>query len=388
MKSFAFVTSVTATQPSFQDWASQYGLNGNDQTLEMKYNANVKLIDDLNAADNGAIFAVNQFAGMTFDEFANTMLNAKPGSWSNTSVPHLGFLPVQKVQVSDVDWDVTPVKDQGQCGSCWAFGTLGAVEAVYKQSTGTTVNLAEQQLVDCSTQNSGCNGGRPDWAMDYLEGKDIYTTASYPYTASDGTCKTGTASGVQITGYNTVTKSDAGLASALNNGAATVLVYADSSFQFYSSGVLTSPPTTCSLNHAVLATGYGSNYWKIKNSWGTSWGEAGYIRFERTTAGCGPFGLFYDYPTVPEVSGAPTPVPVPPTPVPAPTPVPVPTPSPSDCEDIEDHYYCDYVVNQGWCGDIGSDCLLSCDCCDDHSKCGQAPAETVARVKQLLNIVV
>merc|ERR1711862_845049 len=99
--------------------------------------------------------------------------------------------------------------------------------------------------------------------------------------------KTGTASGVRITGYSTVTKSDSGLASALNNGAVTVLVYADSSFQHYSSGVLSSPPTTCSLNHAVLATGYGSNYWKIKNSWGSSWGEAGYIRFERTTAGCG-----------------------------------------------------------------------------------------------------
>jgi len=76
----------------------------------------------------------------------------------------------------DVDWSVTPVKDQGSCGSCWAFGTLGEVEAKHKQTTGATVNLAEQQLVDCSTQNNGCNGGRPDWALTYLSGKPIYTT--------------------------------------------------------------------------------------------------------------------------------------------------------------------------------------------------------------------
>merc|ERR1711934_921996 len=115
----------------------------------------------------------------------------------------------------------------------------------------------------------------------------------------DGTCKTGSSSGVTIGGYKTVTKSDSGLASALASSSVTVMVYADSSFQHYSSGILSGVATSCNLNHAVLATGYGSNFWKIKNSWGTSWGEAGYIRFERTTSGCGPFGLFYDSPTVP-----------------------------------------------------------------------------------------
>merc|ERR1712070_356630 len=124
---------------------------------------------------------------------------------------------------------VTPVKDQGSCGSCRAFGTLGEVEAKHKQTTGATVNLAEQQLVDCSKQNNGCNGGRPDYALTYLSGKPIYTTSSYAYTARDGTCKTGTASGVTVSGYKTVTKSDSGLASALGSSAVTVMVYADSS---------------------------------------------------------------------------------------------------------------------------------------------------------------
>merc|ERR1712048_776659 len=167
---------------------------------------------------------------------------------------------------------------------------------LHKLKTGSTVNLAEQQLVDCSTQNNGCSGGRPDWALTYLNGKSIYTTASYPYTARDGSCKSGTASGVTVTGYSRVSKSDSALASALGTSAITVLVYADSAFQSYRSGVLTAP-TTCNLNHAVLATGYGSNFWKIKNSWGSSWGESGYIRFSRTSAGCGSYGMFYDYPT-------------------------------------------------------------------------------------------
>merc|ERR1712107_262862 len=131
----------------------------------------------------------------------------------------------------------------------------------HKLRTGQTANLAEQQLVDC--------------------GKTIYTTASYPYTARDGTCKTGSDSGVRISGYTGLAKTESALLSALNTQAIAVIVYADSSFQSYSSGVINAP-TTCSLNHAVLATGYTSEYIKIKNSWGTGWGEAGYIRVKRT----------------------------------------------------------------------------------------------------------
>merc|ERR1712084_142503 len=229
---------------------------------------------------------------MTYEEFAAQMLTAQPKG--DSDLPNLGAVEESEVTVDAVDWSVTPVKNQGSCGSCWAFGTMGSIEHVHKINTGATVNLAEQQLVDCDKRSSGCNGGRPDWAMNYLAGKSIYTTSSYAYTARDGTCKSGSASGVTIGGYKTVPKSDSALASALNSGAVTVLVYADSAFQSYSSGIL-SAPTTCNLNHAVLATGYGSNFWKIKNSWGTSWGEAGYIRFSRVTSGCGSYGMFYDY---------------------------------------------------------------------------------------------
>jgi cathepsin L len=266
--------------------------------MKAKYDANVADIESWNAdADQTATFAVNQFSGMSFEEFAAKYLTATP--LGDSDLAHLGELPELESRASDVDWTVTPVKDQGSCGSCWAFGTFGSVEHIHKQKTGSTVNLAEQQLVDCDKRSSGCDGGRPDWALSYLAGKSIYTTSSYAYTARDGTCKSGTASGVTVSGYNTVAKSQSGLESALASSSVTVMVYANSQFQSYQSGILSSPPTTCSLNHAVLATGYGSNFWKIKNSWGTGWGEAGYIRFAKTTTGCGPFGLFYDSPVVP-----------------------------------------------------------------------------------------
>jgi len=297
MKGFAALIPVAfAAQPSFQEWALQYGFNGDDSTMEEKYNANVAEIDDLNAADNGATFAVNQFSGLTFDEFAAQYLTAQP--MDSSDLPMLEDLdePQLEAEVGGVNWAVTPVKDQGSCGSCWAFGTMGALEHGHKQKTGASVSLAEQQLVDCDTRSNGCSGGRPDWAINYLAGKSIYTTASYPYTARDGTCKTGTASGVQVSGYSRVAKTESGLTGALASTSVTVMVYADSTFQHYSSGVLSPSTTTCSLNHAVLATGYDTGYWKIKNSWGTGWGESGYIRIGRTTSGCGPYGIFYDYP--------------------------------------------------------------------------------------------
>lgn len=175
---------------------------------------------------------------------------------------------------------------------------MAVIEHVHKLNTGETVDLAEQQLVDCSS--GSCKGGLPSTAMSYLSSKGIYATSSYPYTGTDGSCRApGAASDVKISGYTSVAQSDSGLASALQSSSVSVTLFADPKFQSYSSGVLTGVATTCSINHAVLATGYGSDYWKIKNSWGSGWGEKGFIRLQRTTAGCGPCGLFKLAPTVP-----------------------------------------------------------------------------------------
>merc|ERR1712035_215593 len=173
---------------------------------------------------------------------------------------------------ASVDWRqsgyVTPVKDQKQCGSCWAFSAVGALEGQNFRKTGQLVSLSEQNLVDCSKDNSGCNGGLMDYAFEYVKSNGgIDTESSYPYTARDGVCK-----------YNAANKGD-------------------------SSGVYNEPRCSSrSLDHGVLAVGYGSDasgdYWIVKNSWGKAWGESGYIRMSRNKSNqCG-VATEASYPTV------------------------------------------------------------------------------------------
>jgi C1A family cysteine protease len=292
----ASALAVAAAHPSFEEWAAQYGFNGADDAMRAKYNANLDEIDQLNAADNGATFAVNQFSGMTFEEFEDAYLtNTEPDELDATKVTYLEEDPLA-ASVESIDWvakgGVTPVKDQGQCGSCWAFSTMGAVEAVYKINTGKTVNLAEQQLVDCDTSGqSGCSGGSATTGLQWLESHPACTTASYKYKAAGGTCKSCSSAGVTVGGVKLVTsRSESALQSALGGSPASVSVYADSAWQHYSSGVLKAA-ATCSHNHAVLAVGYTSDAWKIKNSWGKSFGESGYIRITKGLGGCGASGI-------------------------------------------------------------------------------------------------
>lgn len=301
MKSIAasLVVGAVATQPSFEEWAASYGFNGEDEVMKSKYNSNLVEIDSLNAADNGATFAVNQFSGMSFDEFtAMYLTNTEPENHmvDNSTVPvqYMVEDPIA-ASVEAVDWvaqgGVTPVKDQGGCGSCWAFSTMASVESVHRINSGQIANLAEQQLVDCNTQNSACQGGSATSALQWLVSNTACTTASYPYKATQSTCKPCSASNVRISGVNLVpSQSESSLQSAVTGSPASVSVYADSAWQHYSSGVLATP-ATCGHNHAVLAVGYTSDAWKIKNSWGSSWGESGYIRITKGLGGCGASGI-------------------------------------------------------------------------------------------------
>lgn len=201
-------------------------------------------------------------------------------------------LPV-KVNYTELGY-VTPVKDQAQCGSCWAFSTTGALEGQTFRKTGTLPNLSEQQLVDCAGRfgNAGCDGGLMDMAFLYtMSVKGLMSEADYPYTATDGAAclykaQQATAG---VAGFLYVPKGDEDqltAAIALNGPVSVAIDASHSSFQFYSSGVYNEED--CSpeeLDHGVLAVGYGTYegtpYFLVKNSWGTGWGQGGYIMMSR-----------------------------------------------------------------------------------------------------------
>jgi len=242
---------------------------------------------------------INQFGDLTTNEYKHQMNGFKRNYRDSLAKIHASsFLEPAFVQLPDsVDWRqkgyVTPVKDQKQCGSCWAFSTTGALEGQHFRKTKKLVSLSEQNLVDCSGSfgNQGCNGGLMDQAFQYIKSNDgIDTEISYPYEAKDARCRFKKATiGADDTGFVDVTS---GNETALQIAIATVgpvsvaIDAGHSSFQFYSTGVYNEPD--CSpdqLDHGVLAVGYGTengqDYWIVKNSWNVSWGQKGYILMAR-----------------------------------------------------------------------------------------------------------
>jgi len=187
---------------------------------------------------------------------------------------------------------VTPVKDQGQCGSCWAFSTTGSTEGCHFLATQKLVSVSEQNLVDCSGSygNMGCNGGLMTQAMDYIiANKGIDTEASYPYTAQDGTCHfTAQNVGATLKAYTNVKSGDeSDLQVKVHMGPTSVAIDAGhASFQMYSKGVYNEPAcSSTQLDHGVLAVGWGISgstpFWIVKNSWSAQWGMNGYIWMSR-----------------------------------------------------------------------------------------------------------
>ena len=289
---------AASTFNTFDSWADRYGKVYQPTERDYRqsvYEHNVAKILEHNAAHLSWTMDVNEFADLTSQEFASRYVSG--GYRRSSSRTHTNKLR-GNTNVSlptSVDWTssgaVTAVKDQGQCGSCWAFSTTGSVESAWFLSNGTLVSLSEQQLVDCSTSqgNDGCNGGLMDYGFEYIiSNKGLTTEDAYPYSATGpNTCQaSGLPVAARISNYvDVVTNSDNALMTAIAQQPVSVAVEADqNSFQFYSGGVMTAACGNA-LDHGVLAVGYGTSngldYYKVKNSWGATWGDKGYILLGR-----------------------------------------------------------------------------------------------------------
>jgi cathepsin L len=312
-------------QQEFVDFMHNYQKSYAHDEFAHRYSvfkANLDKIDAHNAKKLSWTMGVNKFADLTGDEFDSLFKGLK--------VPQVRVVKAKKLSTqalpSSIDWvakgAVTDVKDQGQCGSCWSFSTTGSLEGLYFLNSGslngiepdgtgdwTKEGFSEQNLVDCSQSygNQGCEGGLMDDAFQYVAANGIDLEANYPYTAEDGTCSMSGQTYMTGISYQDVTPDDENqLQAAVAQQPVSVAIEADQSvFQLYSGGVINDPSCGTQLDHGVLAVGYGHDsssnldYWKVKNSWGVSWGMQGYVLIARNTGGAGMCGIasLPSYPT-------------------------------------------------------------------------------------------
>jgi len=288
---------AAAAHPTWEEYKALYSkyYNGNDEDQRrLTYQASLKIIDEHNAKGLSFRLGVNQFADMTADEYKNLFLSGLTGGAADAEEAAFNA----DLELPDrVDWRevgaVTPVKDQGTCGSCWAFSTTGAIEGAEFLSSGNLISLSEEELLDCAkgNGNKGCRGGEPDVAMEWVKSHGLCTEEGYPYNMLDFECLnkyTPCQVAVNIDGYQSVQKhNEAALKAAVAQQPVSVEIQANSDlFRLYESGVLSGDGCGTFLDHAVLVVGYGNedgqDYWLVKNSWNKTWGDEGYVKLART----------------------------------------------------------------------------------------------------------
>ncbi|OAY75602.1 Vignain, partial [Ananas comosus] len=312
-------TTLDPMRERYEQWISRYSRvykdkNEKEQRFRI-YESNVQLIDIFNTISEEYKLIDNKFADLTSEEFKaksvclRDLRNHRPSSlnfWTSMNCVSPGRISDMHEKKgssvpSSIDWRekgaVTLVRDQGECGSCWAFSTVAAVEGINKIKAGRLVALSVQELVDCDTQgaNSGCRGGFMTQAFDFiLRNHGLTSESDYPYQGVEGACETSKLSNhvATISGYKNVTpSSEQSLLKAVAAQPVSVAIDAGGfAFQFYSKGIFTGPCGS-DLNHGVAVVGYGTaaapadqsnEFWIVKNSWGADWGEKGYIRMKRS----------------------------------------------------------------------------------------------------------
>lgn len=323
--------SETEFQNAFMEFIATYQKSYyNSWEFENRYETfkdNYQAIADhnLNSDMIGFTLKINQFGDLSQEEFKAQYLTLKAPERGMRQAHHRGghkqahkprhprFQVTQSFQdvPASVDWrkegKVQKVKNQGSCGSCWAFSAIGALESAVAIKSGSLPDLSEQQLVDCSTSfgNEGCNGGFMDWAFKYAEEHPMCTETAYAYTGRDGSCKDADdqlcQGGVTVQNFVDVeTGSKAALQAAVAQQPVAIGVCAEGlAWQFYFGGIVRWLCGSCQ-DHGVLLVGYGHggskifgevDYWIVKNSWGTGWGESGYIRVEADDSKYGTCGI-------------------------------------------------------------------------------------------------
>ncbi|CAA7035855.1 unnamed protein product [Microthlaspi erraticum] len=297
----------------YLQWSAEHGKTNNNinngiiNQEDKRFNIfkdNLKFIDLHNDNNKNATYklGLTKFADLTNDEYRSLYLGAKTepirriAKAKNVNQKYSATVKGEELPET-VDWRqkgaVNPIKDQGSCGSCWAFSTAAAVEGINKIVTGELLSLSEQELVDCDkSYNQGCNGGLMDYAFQFImKNGGLNTEIDYPYRGSDGQCNSNLKNSkvVSIDGYEDVpTENETALKKAVSYQPVSVAIEAGGRvFQHYQSGIFNGKCGT-NMDHAVVAVGYGSengvDYWIVRNSWGPRWGEDGYIRMERNLA--------------------------------------------------------------------------------------------------------